>query len=780
VSPATNLEDEAGEDDRFNYIISLFHNKKTWGCAYLDLGTGEFRVGEFESILELEDELVRLRPRECVLPRKADRKALTRFFKEYDPVLNEYDDWIFDLTEAKKRILDQFSVASLASFGIEELPAGIASAGALLYYLKDNLHTSLEHLKSPAPFQASKYMLLDKQTLRNLELIRPSSGDRHSPTLYSILDRTITPMGARLLFRWITQPLLDPNMIQQRLDSVEETLSHKDLLQKLRHHLKPIKDLERLLARINCGIPSARDIVALGYSLKAIPQLKEIISSLTTSLIKGQLDSLCDLTELTGTIERAFIDMPPPGVREGGFVRKGYSKELDDLHSVSTSAKDWIVDLQKREIEKTGIKSLKIRYNRVVGYYIDITKPNLPMVPGHYIRKQTLVSSERFIIPELKEYEEKILGAEENSYELEFKIFEQIRAQVLIYISEIQRSAAAVALLDVLSSFAAVALTNHYCKPEVSDNPTIYIAGGRHPVVEKTLDGDQFVDNDVLLDTDENQLLIITGPNMAGKSTYIRQVAHIVLMAQMGAFVPARIARIGVVDRVFSRIGASDNLSRGESTFMVEMIETANILHNATNRSLLVFDEIGRGTSTFDGLSIAWSVCEYLNQKKFKPKTLFATHYHELTELADHRHGIKNYNVIVKELADTILFLRKVLAGGADRSYGIHVGKLAGLPADIIDRAGEILLCLEEEKISEESITAILKKKKGAPSVYDLPLFKPLKEDAVIPLTAQKSMEDHPLLSEIKALDPDTLTPLDALMKIAQWKKMLGDRKNAL
>jgi DNA mismatch repair protein MutS len=779
VTPATNLEDDA-ETAQFNYIAAFCQDKKTIGLSYLDLGTGEFRVGQCRDLAELEDELNRLDPRECVLPAKFDTGQLHGFLKTRQPVLNEYEDWIFDRSEARKRITDQFKVASLASFGIEELASGTAAAGALLYYLKDNLRKSLEHVRSPLPFYNTRFMALDKQTIRNLELVSSASGDRQA-TLAGVLDRTVTPMGGRLLTQWIMRPLIDPQQINQRLDAVAELAENSNILRGLRQKLQLVRDLERLVARLNCGTPSARDIVGLGSSLKAIPGIKSEIAALHCELIAAQRGELCDLSDLVDSIESAFIDQPPFGIRDGGFVRDGYSPELDELRGISTHAKDWIADLQRREIESTGIKSLKIRYNRVFGYYIDITNANLAQVPINYVRKQTLVNSERFIIPELKEYEEKILGAEEKAKELEAAIFEEMRRQVLSRIAEIQRTAAAVAVLDAVASLAAVALTNHFTRPEISGGDTIYIAGGRHPVIEHMLEGETFVDNDAVLDSEDNQLLIITGPNMAGKSTYIRQVGLIVLMAQMGSFVPARVARIGAVDRVFSRIGASDNLSRGESTFMVEMIETANILHNATSRSLLVFDEIGRGTSTFDGLSIAWSVCEYLNQKKFKPKCLFATHYHELTELADHRPGIKNFNVTVKEIEDSILFLRKVVPGGADRSYGIHVGKLAGLPAEIIARAEEVLLCLEEEKISEESITEILKKKKGGRSVYDLPLFKPLKTPVPAgEVPAQVVYAEHPLLGELRAADPNSMTPLEALTKLAAWKKELdknpGDR----
>ncbi len=773
ISPGTNLEDDTRESGEFNYIASVHKTKSAWGCAFLDLGTGDFRLGQFDSAQQLEDELIRRAPRECVLADREDLSEIVHFFREHNPAVNHYDGWVFDREEARKKILEQFGLATLAGLGIEDMAAGISCAGALLYYLKDNLHTSLQHLKRPRAVRSTAGMLLDKQTIRNLELIQPAGFDRGVPTLYSILNRTVTPMGARLLSQWIVAPLTQPSQIDQRLDAVDELSANNGILEEIRRRLRSVKDLERLLARINCGTPSARDIVALGSSLKAVPAIQQSVSRFESLLLKDQSSNLHALPELAGTIERAFVDMPPPGVRDGGFIREGFSAELDSLRNISLNAKDVIVELQKKEAEETGIKSLKIKFNKVFGYYIEVTRPNLHMVPEHYIRKQTLVNSERFIIPELKSCEEKILGAEERSKELEFELFEQMRLRVLDHIAEIQTTAIAIALLDTLASLALVAVHNNYCRPEISENRTVYISGGRHPVVEHSLDDEQFVDNDVLLDTEDNQLLIITGPNMAGKSTYIRQVALIVLMAQVGSCVPARMAKIGVVDRIFSRIGASDNLARGESTFMVEMIETAGILHNATPRSLLVFDEIGRGTSTFDGISIAWSVCEYLSREAFHPKCLFATHYHELTELADHRRGIKNLNVTVKEIEDNILFLRKVLPGSADRSYGIHVGKLAGLPLEIIERANEVLLCLEEEKISEQSITNILKKKKGSSSVYDLPLFKtagcPPQET---PPDRQAAL---PVIAEIKGLDVNAMTPVEAILKIAEWKDRLKD-----
>jgi len=774
VSPGTNLEDENG--GACNYIAAVFIQDGCWGCAALDLGTGDFVLSEHNSPTDMADELLRLRPSELVMADSTERDPLAGALRELHPVMNEYEGWVFDRSQAVKRLCEQFAVHSLAGFGIETMGAALSCAGALLYYLQDNMHTALAHLRAPRVVQHSRYMRLDRQTLRNLELLAPASGERHAPTLYGVLNQTLTPMGARLLAAWLVRPLIVAAEIRERLDAVEALSLNADTLQRIRRLLQPVRDLERLLGRITCGTPSARNLVALAVSLRSVPGLKEAAAGLGTPLILRQFEGMHELRDVAGLIEAAIVDQPPPGVRDGGFVRAGYSAELDELRGISTNAREWIAALQKKEAEKTGIKSLKIKYNRVFGYYIDITKANLHLVPDYYIRRQTLVNSERFIVPELKAHEEKILGADERSGELELRIYEQVRAAVLERIAAIQQTADAVAVLDTLAALAVCALANKYCKPEITDSSTIYIAGGRHPVVEQSLEKGAFVDNDAHLDTSGDQLLIITGPNMAGKSTFIRQVAHITLMAQMGSFVPARLARMGVVDRVFSRIGAADNIARGESTFMVEMIETANILHNATPRSLLVFDEIGRGTSTFDGVSIAWSVCEFLSRPGFAPKCLFATHYHELTELADHRSGIRNYTVSVKEIEDRVLFLRKVAPGSADRSYGIHVGKLAGLPREIIERAEEILLCLEEEKISEESISQILKKKKASGSVYDLPLFQPLKADAPAHNPqdlVRKALAEHPVLQALAGLDINSLTPLQALTMLAELKLQL-------
>jgi DNA mismatch repair protein MutS len=785
VTPATNLEDETAEGSEFNYIAALYQLRGRWGLAYLDLATGVFRVGEFAGAHELQAELVRLQPRELVVSKRPEKNILSAsaLEREYTWVVNEYDDWVFDAEEAAGRILEQFHITSLASLGIAELPAATAAAGALLYYLKDNLHKSLSHLKKPLPFYATDYMVLDKPTLKNLELVSAAADAKSALSLFRILDETMTPLGARLLSQWVRQPLVSAAPVQERLNSVEELFRDQSTLTRLRSLLKSIRDIERLIARINCATPSARDIVALGASLETVPTVKEAVSSCASSLISGREAALHPFPRVTERIRSAFVEMPPFGVKEGGFIKAGYSPELDELRAISRNAKEWIANLQAREIEKTGIKSLKIKFNRVFGYYIEVTKTNLSMIPDYYQRKQTLVNAERFTVPELKEYEEKILGAEERACELEYRLFEQMRSFVLQHVAEIQETAEALAVLDVIAALAAAALKNNYTRPEVNDSPVISITGGRHPVVERMLGPGKFVENDIFLDSSESQLHIITGPNMAGKSTFIRQVALIVLMAQMGSFVPAAEARIGVVDRVFTRIGAADNIARGESTFMVEMNETANILHNATSRSLLVFDEIGRGTSTFDGVSIAWAVCEYLHQHPaVRPKTLFATHYHELTELGDRGDGIKNYNVTVKERPEGIIFLRRVVPGGADRSYGIHVAKLAGLPQEVLARAQEILLCLEEERITELSVSKILEKRREARSEPAPPLLNMIdrgreQERILEQLLPGTAPEQEAVLKDLSVLDPLSLTPLEALIKITQWKKELSEKK---
>ena len=792
-TPGTNLEDEELFPYQNNYITSCYKKNGLWGLSYLDLSTGIFKLTEFEKAEDIMNEIGSLNPKEFVIPSTLEEDSSFIHFlkKEQSAVVNHYEDWIFDLEESRKRLERQFKIVSLDGLGLAHHSVGISAAGALLYYLKDNLQNSLDHLKRPIPYHSSEYMILDRRTQRNLELVEPLSGDKKGITLFAILNETLTPMGARLLSQWIKQPLLLPKPIEERYEAIDELIKNSDCHNRLRSQLKDIRDIERLLSRITCGVCSARDLTAIKESLKIIPELKDNISTLRSPLIMRQQQELFELRDLVSLIERSLVDQPPFSIKGGGLIKKGYHLALDEIRDIALNGKQWIANFQNSEKRKTAIKSLKVSYNKVFGYYIEVTKPNLPFVPESYIRKQTLVNAERFITSELKEMENKILGAEEKANALEYQLFEEIRQTILKSTREIQRTAEALAILDVLASLSTIAIKNRYVKPEIDESSTIRIKGGRHPVVEKVIEDGQFIKNDNLTDKGKNQLLIITGPNMAGKSTYIRQVALIVLMAQMGSFVPADSAHIGPVDKIFTRIGANDNLAHGESTFMVEMLETANILNNASSKSLVILDEIGRGTSTFDGVSIAWAVCEFLNKKGgARPKTLFATHYHELAELEHSLEGIKNYNITAREVGDEIVFIRKIEAGSADKSYGIQVGKLAGLPEEVVERSKEILFYLEEEKISEEALTRKLNKKDSSPSLKPLPLFKDFEDkDSIQKLSSKKvskgpynhsaNVSKHPVLEEIKTLKIDEMTPLEALNKLHLLKEKINSSSSS-
>jgi len=761
ITPGTNLEWDSGSAGNHNFICAVCEKDGLFGLSYLDLGTGLFKITEFKKEEDVMNEIMRLEPKEIIVPTSLCLSpSLSHLFQgENKLMLNEYEDWIFDLEDAKERLKRQFQLSTLEGLGLNSYFQGTSAAGAIMYYLKENLHLSLEHVRRPTPYSSSDHMILDYATQRNLEIVAAlPSGGRNGPTLLSIIDHTLTSMGMRLLTLWLRQPLLVPEKIRARQEAVEELFKNEASLVQLRSLLKEIRDMEKILGRITCGLSSAREFIALKESLKIIPAIKRLISSLSSPFIKLQNESLYGLEELVSVVDKAIVDNPPPGMSEGGFIRKGYSEDLDELRAISLKGKEWLRDLQVREVQNTGIKSLKVRFNKVFGYYIEVTKSNLPLVPDYYLRKQTLVNCERFTIPELKEYEDKILGAEDKAKALEQELFEGIRKRILGFASEIQENASALATLDCLASFAWSAIKYGYVRPEVQEEPGISIEGGRHPVVERMLGEGEFIENDTILDNDENQLLIITGPNMAGKSTYIRQVALICLMAQIGSFVPAKKVRIGVVDRIFTRIGASDNLARGESTFMVEMIETANILNNATPKSLVILDEIGRGTSTLDGIGIAWAVCEFLNRKDGpRPRTLFATHYHELTQLEEILSGIKNYNVMVKESGGDIVFLRKIVLGGSDRSYGIHVGKLAGLPPEVILRAQEVLNELEKERFLK--------------AVSQVPL------DTGRWVTTNPCNEvesEHPIIKELREITIDQMTPIQALLKLKEIKERIN------
>jgi len=702
ISAGTVSELNLLDAKRANYLGAVYGDNEGFGFAYADLTTGEFRLTQLHNRQALLDELARVSPSELLV--SAEQKES---LGQIDHAI-EYDTYAFLPEHASFTLCEHFQVKSLDGFGCGQMPQAVAAAGAIVHYLKHQLRRKIDHLSSLRCDAPTDYVLLDAATQNNLELVE-SRNDRDT-SLLAVLDRTVTPMGARKLRSWILQPLRDLTELGCRQQMIADLLQEPDLLDSIRAELKSIRDVERAVGRLSQASGNARDLVALKASLEQIPKLKSEVQKLLDRLsfganrVKeaGNIESLLqrlqneiqEMPALAEKLTKALVDDPPLALKEGGIFRDGYDVDLDELRNGSREGKNWISQLQEREIAATGIKSLKVRYNSVFGYFIEVTKSNLASVPAHYTRKQTTVGGERFITPELKEMEGKILGADERSRNLEYELFQKIREETLCELGPIQRTAEAIAILDVLCALAETARLFNYCRPTLDESLRLMIKDGRHPVLDQNLVEEKFVPNDTTLDGENIRLAIVTGPNMAGKSTYIRQVALIVLMAQIGSFVPAAIAEIGLVDRIFTRVGANDDLARGQSTFMVEMNETSNIVNNATERSLVILDEIGRGTSTFDGLSIAWSVAEFLHDK-IKARTLFATHYHELTKLAAERKGVCNFNVAVREWNEQIIFLRKIVPGGADKSYGIQVARLAGLPKEILDRAKEILAHLE-------------------------------------------------------------------------------------
>ncbi|MDD5455039.1 MAG: DNA mismatch repair protein MutS, partial [Candidatus Ratteibacteria bacterium] len=672
ITPGTVVESALLEDKGNNYILSFFPGRDKVGFSFLDCSTGEFKVSEIP-LEQFPIEVSRLAPSECLLPESAAnennwKENLNHKIRTFTP----YPDYSFSPDVATQTLKEHFNVYSLDGLGLRGLNLAIGSAGALLEYVKEMEKTKLEHITNIELYSPSDFMLLDEDTQRNLELLRTFLGDERQGTLFSILDSTLTPMGGRLLKRWMLNPLLDAKAINKRSESVEAFTKNTPLLEELRQNLKEVYDLERIISRLDTNVAKGKDLIALKQSLNKIPQIKQIFKECKTlpPLLKELSSELDEVKEVRDLIEKAIVDNPPYILTEGDVIKEGYDAELDKLKKASREGKSWIAGLQAKERERTGIKSLKVGFNKIFGYYIEVTTANLSQVPDHYIRKQTLVNCERFITTELKDKESLIIGAEEKMREMEYEIFLQVRALILKELTRIKTTASIIANMDVLSSLADTALKNDYCRPEITETGKIQIKNGRHPVLEKVLT-DPFIPNDTLLDNKDHQLIIITGPNMAGKSTYIRQIALIVLMAQMGSFIPAKEGTISVVDRLFTRVGATDDLTRGRSTFMVEMNETAQILRNATPKSLIILDEVGRGTSTYDGVSLAWAVAEYIhNNPKLSCKTLFATHYHELTGLVDFLKRAQNYNIGVKESGGKITFIRKILPGAQDKSYG--------------------------------------------------------------------------------------------------------------
>jgi DNA mismatch repair protein MutS len=732
------------------------------GVALLDLSTGEFSAAEYaggDGLQSLVDELAVLRPREIVAPANPDGgPRLPAPLAAAGVPTTTVDEWTFDVESARRVLLDQFRSHGLEGFGLDGHAASIAAAGALVHHLRHTQKVDLAHVRQVVFRQRADALLVDPTTLKHLEVVQGSEGEREG-SLLDQLDRAMTSAGSRLLRTWLLRPLVALEPIRNRLDAVEELAFRTIERARLRDALKSVQDLERLVARAALGTAGPRDLAGLERSLDVMPSLEVILADLQAPLTRSLAAGLDDLPDVRQLVASTLADDPPVFARDGGFTRDGVDPELDELRTISRSGKQVIAELEERERVRTGISSLKVRYNRVFGYYIEVSKSNLHAVPADYHRKQTIAGGERFITPALKEYEEKVLGADERILERELEIFERLRLAVAAEAPRIQATARAAAALDVLAALAECAAVCNYIKPQVHDGDDMVVIDARHPVVERRTAeaGEPFVPNDVTLNATTHQLVILTGPNMGGKSTYLRQTALLSILAQAGSFVPAREAKLPIVDRIFARVGASDNIARGHSTFMVEMQETAHILHAATARSLVVLDEIGRGTATFDGLSIAWAVAEYLaTHARVRPKTLFATHYHELTDLADATPGVVNCHVAAREWKDDIVFLRKIVPGRSDRSYGIQVARLAGLPPQVIKRAGEILSALERDELARGGRPAV----SGTPS-------EPQRQLALF----QRAPADDPLRSRLAAIDVDRLTPLDALTLLAELKR---------
>ncbi len=765
VTPGLVTDTDTLEPKENNYLLSIVENNNCYGIAHIDITTGEFRVTQVDTLAQVESELGSLRPREVLF---CDTEMSHNLQQQLDPPLEGVmctflPEWICDVDYAQEQLHTFFGVSGLQSFGCHELLAAQQAASVVLYYLHQTQKDELCHIRPLQTYHTQNFMVLDDSTRRNLELTATLRDGKKRGSLLGVLDRTVTAMGGRTLRHWIHYPLIDQGQIKQRQKAVAELVDESLKRIELIESLNGVYDLERLNSKIAMASANAKDLVALRVSLGKLPLIDEQLRSLQSSYIGDLRQQIDLLPELVSLLEQAIVADPPFVLRDGGLIKDGFNQELDELRTISRDGKGWIAALEQQERERTGIPSLKVKYNKVFGYFIEVTLRNLDRVPEDYQRKQTLTNAERFITPQLKEYEEKVLGAEDRIVELEYNLFQQVRLKASSEGGRILQSAEALAVLDSLLSLADLAHERNYVCPQIDDSGVIQIEGGRHPVVEGMPLKEPFVPNDVELDTVKNQLLIITGPNMAGKSTFMRQVALITLMAQLGSFVPAETARIGVVDRIFTRVGASDNLAKGESTFMVEMNETANILRHATQNSLIILDEIGRGTSTFDGVSIAWAVAEYLHDNSaVAAKTLFATHYHELTDLPLTRERIKNYNVAVKEWNDQIIFLRKIISGSASRSYGIQVGRLAGLPESVIHRAKEILHNLEAGEFvrSGEPRLGESKSKTKKPPRAQLSLFPAPQEDEI--------------RTRLESIDIGCTTPVEALTILDQLQKMLS------
>ena len=774
VTPGTNLDTQGLDETKNNYIMCIVYMADRYGLSVADVTTGEYLVTELDSQTKLMDELYKFMPSEIVC-----NEAFYMSGLDLDDLKNRLhmaiyslEAWYFDDALCRETLQEHFKVASLEGIGLSDCECGMIASGALLKYLEETQKNSLSHMSRLTRYATGNYMVLDSATRRNLELVETLREKQKRGSLLWVLDKTKTAMGARTLRKYVEQPLIDKESIVKRLDAVAELKDNAICREEIREYLNPVYDLERLVGKITYQSANPRDLIAFQSSLSMLPSVKCILKDMESDLLKEIYEELDPLEELCDLVGRAIQEEPPLAMKEGGIIKDGYNEEVDRLRKAKSEGKNWLADLETKEREKTGIKNLRIRYNKVFGYYLEVTNSFKDLVPDYYTRKQTLANAERYIIPELKELEDTILGAEDKLCALEYELYCEVRNTIAAELTRIQRTAKAVAKLDVIASLALVAERNNYVRPKINEKGVIDIRDGRHPVVEKMIPNDMFIANDTYLDDKKQRISIITGPNMAGKSTYMRQAALIVLMAQLGSFVPASSANIGLVDRIFTRVGASDDLASGQSTFMVEMNEVANILRNATSKSLLILDEIGRGTSTFDGLSIAWAVVEYISSSKLLgAKTLFATHYHELTELEGKISNVNNYCIAVKEKGDDIVFLRKIVKGGADKSYGIQVAKLAGVPDPVINRAKEIV-----EELVTADITGKVKDIAVQGSETKKKTQKKLDEVDLTQFSLFDTVKDDDVLNELKELDISHMTPMDAMNKLYQLQNKLRNR----
>ena len=774
VTPGTNLDTQGLDETKNNYIMCIVYMADRYGLSVADVTTGEYLVTELDSQTKLMDELYKFMPSEIVC-----NEAFYMSGLDLDDLKNRLhmaiyslEAWYFDDALCRETLQEHFKVASLEGIGLSDYECGMIASGALLKYLEETQKNSLSHMSRLTRYATGNYMVLDSATRRNLELVETLREKQKRGSLLWVLDKTKTAMGARTLRKYVEQPLIDKESIVKRLDAVAELKDNAICREEIREYLNPVYDLERLVGKITYQSANPRDLIAFQSSLSMLPSVKCILKDMESDLLKEIYEELDPLEELCDLVGRAIQEEPPLAMKEGGIIKDGYNEEVDRLRKAKSEGKNWLADLETKEREKTRIKNLRIRYNKVFGYYLEVTNSFKDLVPDYYTRKQTLANAERYIIPELKELEDTILGAEDKLCALEYELYCEVRNTIAAELTRIQRTAKAVAKLDVIASLALVAERNNYVRPKINEKGVIDIRDGRHPVVEKMIPNDMFIANDTYLDDKKQRISIITGPNMAGKSTYMRQAALIVLMAQLGSFVPASSANIGLVDRIFTRVGASDDLASGQSTFMVEMNEVANILRNATSKSLLILDEIGRGTSTFDGLSIAWAVVEYIsNSKLLGAKTLFATHYHELTELEGKISNVNNYCIAVKEKGDDIVFLRKIVKGGADKSYGIQVAKLAGVPDPVINRAKEIV-----EELVTADITGKVKNIAVQGSETKKKTQKKLDEVDLTQFSLFDTVKDDDVLNELKELDISHMTPMDAMNKLYQLQNKLRNR----